>query len=174
MPRRTFWLVAGVAVGTGSTLWAERKVRQTWEQAAARLQPDAIVIEVGRSARQVAGSAGGRLREALTSGRSEMLRREEELWAELASQAGVESEFPIARNPTGRLSMSGRPTPAASLTPAASVAPVASLPSPSSPAPARVPRPRRSPTALRASLTRPLMRARLRPRREKSPSYLGN
>jgi hypothetical protein len=168
VPRRTFWLVAGVAVGTGSTLWAERKVRQTWEQAAARLQPDAIVVEVGRSARQVAGSAGGRLREALTSGRSEMLRREEELWAELASQAGVESEFPIARNPTGRLSMSGRPTPAASLPSSVS------LPSPSSSAPARVALPRRPSTALRASLTRPLMRARLRPRREKSPSYLGN
>jgi hypothetical protein len=162
VPRRTFWLVAGVAVGTGSTLWAERKVRQTWEQAAARLQPDAIVVEVGRSARQVAGSAGGRLREAVTSGRSEMLRREEELWAELANQAGVESEFPIARNPTGRLSMSGRPTP------------VASLPSPSSPAPSRVPLPRRSSTSLRASLSRPLMRDRLRPRREKSPSHLGN
>jgi hypothetical protein len=168
VPRRTFWLVAGVAVGTGSTLWAERKVRQTWEQAAARLQPDAIVVEVGRSARQVAGNAGGRLREAVTSGRSEMLRREEELWAELASQAGVESEFPIARNPTGRLSMSARPTSPASLSSAAS------LPPPSSPAPARLPRPLRSSAPLRASLARPLLRARLRPRREKSPSHLGN
>ncbi len=163
--------MAGVAVGTGSTLWAERKVRQTWEQAAARLQPDAIVVEVGRSARQAAGSAGGRLREAVTSGRSEMLRREEELWAELASQAGVESEFPIARNPTGRLSMSGRPT---VLTPATSLTPAASLPSPSSPAPARLSRPLRFSTPLRASLTRPVLRARLRPRREKSPSHLGN
>jgi hypothetical protein len=168
VPRRTFWLVAGVAVGTGSTLWAERKVRRTWEQTAARLQPDAIVVEVGRSARQAAGSAGGRLRDAVTSGRSEMLRREEELWAELASQAGVESEFPIARNPTGRLSMSARPTSAVSWTSAAS------LSSPSSPTPARAPRSPRSSTPLRASLTRPLMRARLRPRREKSPSHLGN
>jgi hypothetical protein len=97
-----------------------------------------------------------------------MLNREEELWAELASQAGVESEFPIARNPTGRLSMAGRPISAASLNSAAS------LPSPSSPAPSRVPLPRRSSTSLRASLTRPLTRARLGPRREKSPSHLGN
>jgi hypothetical protein len=168
VPRRTFWLVAGVAVGTGSTLWAERKVRQTWEQAAARLQPDAIVIEVGRSARQVVGSAGGRLRQAVTSGRSEMLRREEELWSELASQAGVESEFPIARNPTGRSSIAARSTPAPSLTS------VGSLPSPSTRAPARVALPRQSQTPLRPSLARPLMRARLRPRREKSPSHLGN
>ena len=65
---------------------------------------------MGRSARQAAGSAGDRVREAVTSGRDEMQRREEELWAELATQAGVESEVPIARNPTGRLSMSGRPT----------------------------------------------------------------
>ncbi len=86
MPKRTFWLVAGVALGAGSSLWAERKVRRTVEQAAARLQPDALVVEVGRSARQVAGSAGGRVREAVSTGRDEMLRREEELWAELAAQ----------------------------------------------------------------------------------------
>ena len=58
VPKRTFWLVAGAAIGAGSTLWAERKVRRTVQEAAARLQPDALVVEVGRSARQVAGSAG--------------------------------------------------------------------------------------------------------------------
>jgi hypothetical protein len=78
MPKRTFWLVTGVAVGTGSTLWAERKVRRTVQQAAARLQPDALVVEVGRSARQVAESAGDRVREAVWSGRDEMERHEEE------------------------------------------------------------------------------------------------
>ncbi len=86
MPKRTFWLATGVAVGAGSTLWAERKVRRTLHQAAAKLQPDAIVVEVGRSARQVAGSAGDRVRDAVWSGRDEMQRREEELWAELAAQ----------------------------------------------------------------------------------------
>jgi succinyl-CoA synthetase alpha subunit len=90
MAKRTFWLVTGVAIGTGSTLWAERKVRRTVQQAAARLQPDALVVEVGRSARQVAGSAGDRVREAVWSGRDEMERHEEELWAELASR-GVET-----------------------------------------------------------------------------------
>jgi len=98
MPKRTFWLMTGVAVGAGSTLWAERKVRQTLQQTAARLQPDALVVEVGRSARQVAGNAGDRVRDAVSSGRDEMLRREEELWAELAAQ-GVEPERPILVSP---------------------------------------------------------------------------
>jgi hypothetical protein len=86
VPKRTFWLVTGAAIGAGSSLWAERRVRRTVQQAAARLQPDALVVEVGRSARQVAGSAGGRVRDAVVSGRDEMLRREEELWADLAAE----------------------------------------------------------------------------------------
>ena len=44
------------------------------QQAAARLQPDALVVEVGRSARQAAGSAGDRVRDAVSSGRDEMQR----------------------------------------------------------------------------------------------------
>jgi hypothetical protein len=95
MAKRTFWLVTGVAIGAGSSLWAERKVRQSVQQAAARLQPDAIVVEVGRSARQVAGTAGGRVRDAVSTGRDEMQRREEELWAELAAQ-GVEPPPAVA------------------------------------------------------------------------------
>ena len=112
MPKRTFWLATGVAVGAGSTLWAERKVRRTLQQAAARLQPDAIVVEVGRSARQVAGSAGDRVRDAVWSGRDEMQRREEELWAELAAQgSGPEPPLrpPSDRFPSDRTS-SDRPS----------------------------------------------------------------
>jgi hypothetical protein len=88
MPKRTIWLVTGLAVGATSTLWAERKVRRSLEQAAAKLRPDAIVVEVGRSARGVAETAGDRVRDAVSSGRDEMLRREEELWVELAD-AGI-------------------------------------------------------------------------------------
>ena len=94
MPKRTFWLVTGAALGAGSSLWAERRVRRTVQQAAARLQPDALVVEVGRSARQVAGGAGDRLRDALSSGREEMMRREEELWSDLAAQ-GVASDLAV-------------------------------------------------------------------------------
>jgi succinyl-CoA synthetase alpha subunit len=97
MPKRTFWLVTGAAVGAGSSLWAERKVRRTVQQAAAKLQPDALVVEVGKSARQVAGSAADRVRDAVSTGRDEMQRREEELWAELAAQ-GVETMPPMAES----------------------------------------------------------------------------
>lgn len=84
------WLVTGVAIGAGSSLWVERRVRRTVQQAAAKLQPDALVLEVGRSARQVAGSAGHRVRDAFSSGRDEMARHEEELWAGLADR-GVDT-----------------------------------------------------------------------------------
>jgi hypothetical protein len=85
------WLATGVAIGAGSSLWVERRVRRTVQQAAAKLQPDALVLEVGRSARQVAGSAGNRVRDAFSSGRDEMERHEEELWAELAHR-GVDTD----------------------------------------------------------------------------------
>jgi hypothetical protein len=54
---------------------------------------------VGRSARQVAGTAGSRVRDAVSTGRDEMLRREEELWAGLASQ-GVEQVPPPSPSTT--------------------------------------------------------------------------
>lgn len=96
MPKRTFWLVAGVAIGASSSMWAERRVRRTLEEAAARLQPDALVVTATRSARQaatVAGrsaragarTAGERLRHAAVEGRSEMQRHEEQLWSDLDS-----------------------------------------------------------------------------------------
>jgi hypothetical protein len=162
MPRRTFWLVTGVAFGAGSTLWAEKKVRHTWEQAAARLQPDALAVEVGRTARQAAGTAGGRLRDAVTSGRSEMLRREEELWSELAAQGGVESDLPIARHP-----MSGYSTAAGHLHRRS--APIGARPAPALPLPPAT----AATTPPRAPGSRRPKKVRLRPRREKSPSYLG-
>ena len=68
MPKRTFWLITGAAVGAGSSLWVERRVRRTVQEAAARLQPDALVAEVGRSARQAAEVAGARMRDAVSVG----------------------------------------------------------------------------------------------------------
>jgi hypothetical protein len=91
MPKRTFWLSAGVALGAGSTLWAERRVRRTIEQTAARLAPDALVAEVGRTARHVAESAGDRVRDAYSEGRDEMHRREEQLWSNLADRGVAQS-----------------------------------------------------------------------------------
>jgi hypothetical protein len=91
MPKRTMWLTAGVALGAGSTLWAERRVRRAIEQTAAKLAPDALVAEVGRTARHVAESTGDRFRDAYNEGRDEMYRREEELWSDLATRGVVPS-----------------------------------------------------------------------------------
>jgi hypothetical protein len=85
--RRAFWLATGVVAGAASSLYAERKFRRTLEVASARLQPDALVAEVGRTARQAAVSTGGRVRDAVATGRHEMRRREEEIWAGLATTA---------------------------------------------------------------------------------------
>jgi hypothetical protein len=99
MPRRTFWLVAGVAIGAGSSLWMEHKVRRTVNQAVARLAPDALVAEVGRSARGAAANAGDRFRDAFSTGRSEMERREEELWADLAERGTLGASAPQPTEP---------------------------------------------------------------------------
>jgi hypothetical protein len=83
--RRSVWLVTGVVAGAASSLYAERRLKRTLEAASARLAPDALVTEVGRSARQAARSTGGRVREAVATGRNAMQRREDELWADLAA-----------------------------------------------------------------------------------------
>jgi len=87
--RRSVWLVTGVVTGAASSLYAERKLRRTVEAASARLQPDALVAEVGRSARQAASDAGERVRGAVASGREEKRRREAELWSELDPSVGA-------------------------------------------------------------------------------------
>jgi hypothetical protein len=100
VPKRTFWLVTGVALGAGSSVWAERRVRRTLQEAAARLEPDALVMTAGRQARQAASragrgarrgavAAGGRFREAVVVGRGAMQRREEELWTDLSTGRGA-------------------------------------------------------------------------------------
>ena len=90
MARRTVWLVTGVVAGAASSLYAERKLKQTLEAASARLAPESLVGEVGRTARKAARSTGGRVRAAVATGRSEMQRREDELWAVLAASGAVD------------------------------------------------------------------------------------
>lgn len=89
MARRSVWLVTGAVAGAASSLYAERRLRRTLEAASARLQPDALAGEVGRTARRAARSTGGRVRDALTTGRATMHRREEELWADLAASGAA-------------------------------------------------------------------------------------
>ena len=95
MARRTVWLVTGVVAGAASSLYAERKLRRTLEAAQARMQPDALVVEVGRTARQAATSTGDRVREAVATARLEKRRREVELWAELGTTGDEPVPSPI-------------------------------------------------------------------------------
>ncbi len=100
MARRSVWLVTGVVAGAASSLYAERKLRRTVEAASARLQPDALAAEVGRTARHAVSSTGGRVRDAVASGRQEKRRREAELWADLHPMAGpVPAEGTSGRPP---------------------------------------------------------------------------
>jgi len=100
--RRSVWLVTGVVAGAASSLYAERKLRRTVEAASARLQPDALAAEVGRTARQAVSSTGGRVRDAVASGRQEKQRREAELWAELhPTGEGTAGDGANYRSPTG-------------------------------------------------------------------------
>ena len=158
MPKRTFWLTAGVALGAGSTLWAERRVRRTIEQTAAKLSPDALVAEVGRTARHVAESAGDRFRDAYSEGRDQMHRHEEQLWSGLAER-GI------------TLSTDGLPAVAGSSSAVGPSSAVTSQAADASSIPAA-----RSDDSTRAARRRASRTARRRTaaRRAKSPSHLGN
>lgn len=99
IPKRVFWLVTGAAVGAGSSLWAERRVRRTVQQAVARLQPDALVSELGNSALHLAGAATERLRDSVTVGRIEMHQFEDQLWEELAGRGIAPGRLPMTPPP---------------------------------------------------------------------------
>jgi hypothetical protein len=89
IPNRPFWLAMGAAIGAGSSLWIERRIRRTVHEAARRLQPDALAVEIGRSAKQIAGSTSERVRSAVSVGRDEMRQHEEELWEDLSVRRGI-------------------------------------------------------------------------------------
>ncbi len=82
--RRPLWLGAGVALGVGGTLWAERRVRRTVRRATDRLTPQYATTR----ARARAAELGDRVRGALAEGRSARDRREAELWGDLDPPGG--------------------------------------------------------------------------------------
>ena len=119
MARRSVWLLTGVVAGAASSLYAERKLKRSLEAASARLQPDALVAEVGRSARQAASTTGGRVRAAVASAREEKQRREDELWAELsttedAAPGDVPGDGAATGEPSGAPDATSQPGPHAS------------------------------------------------------------
>jgi hypothetical protein len=167
MPKRTFWLTAGVALGAGSTLWAERRVRRTIEETAAKLAPDALVAEVGRTARHVAASTGDRFRDAYSEGRDQMHRREEELWSDLSNRGVALPADGTAVMPAASVS---------DVTEATSGQPTRTDDSTRSARATRATRAMRAARAARAAQRRTTRVARRRTaeRSAKSPSHLGN
>jgi hypothetical protein len=103
---RPLWLAAGVAVGVGGTLWAERRVRRAVD----RLTPESVAAGAGRSVRRL----GDRVQAAVAAGREARDRREEELWADLGGRPPEPPPVPAGRAVDGRprpLHAGGRATP---------------------------------------------------------------
>ena len=71
MLKRLRWLVAGAAVGFGSSVWAQRKVREV----AARYSPSGLAGDAATKARSLPSD----VRAAVREGRATMRAREAEL-----------------------------------------------------------------------------------------------
>lgn len=98
MVKRPMWLAAGLVIGAGGTLWAERRVRAGARRLMDRLSPEHVTAGSWGTARKL----GGRVREAVDAGRAERGRREEELWQELGARLGPPADRSPLRPPGGR------------------------------------------------------------------------
>ena len=79
MFKRLFWLTVGVIVGLGSSIWAQRRVRQ----AVNRLAPEQVRRQVSWSARTLLDD----VRAAAAEGRTAMRDREASLRADLTPRS---------------------------------------------------------------------------------------
>jgi len=84
--KRPMWMGAGVILGVGGTLWAERRVRRGVQQVVAKVSPDSVAAGARDSARQL----GERMRAAVDAGRKERARREQELWEQIEGRTTLE------------------------------------------------------------------------------------
>lgn len=88
--RRPLWLAAGMAVGVGGTLWAEQRVRRQVR----RLSDAVAPTRLAAGARAAAQGTGARVRNAVEAGRDEKVRRQAELWRDLALEAAGDDVSP--------------------------------------------------------------------------------
>jgi hypothetical protein len=102
--KRPVWLVAGVALGVGGTLWAEQRVRRAARKAVERFTPE----HVAAGARQSVREAGDRLRSAVDAGREARAEREAELWDELEARAAPASRTTSTHRRSTRASVLAR------------------------------------------------------------------
>ncbi len=81
MPKRTVWFVTGTAVGLGSSLYVQRRVRIAVE----RYVPEKVQERVAEQARRVAPA----VRDAVAEGREAMKLREAEMRAEVTERVSA-------------------------------------------------------------------------------------
>lgn len=80
MFKRLLWLVTGMILGTGQTLWLMRRVRRTID----RVRPDRMGVTLGDGL----SSLGRDVRSAVAEGRVAMHEREAQLRAKLVGRQG--------------------------------------------------------------------------------------
>jgi len=78
MFKRATWFATGAAVGLGSSIWVQRRVRQ----AARHYTPDAVQQRATDAVRRV----GPTVRDAVSEGRAAMHAREAEMRADVAAR----------------------------------------------------------------------------------------
>jgi hypothetical protein len=98
---RPAWLVAGVALGVGGTIWLEARVKRQVHQTVQRILPESLAEQARASVRQM----GARVQHAVHEGREERDRREHELRRDLGVPGAVRN--PGARNGSARGAMLG-------------------------------------------------------------------
>jgi len=81
--RRGSWLVAGMAVGAGGTLWARRRI----EELSKRMRSKEAAADLARLAGRGARAGASRFHGALSDGRRSARVEEERLWQELELRA---------------------------------------------------------------------------------------
>jgi hypothetical protein len=72
MMRRALWLGAGVALGTGGTLWGRRRLVRVGR----RLRPDRMAVELAGGVEDRLRGVAGTVRDAVETGRADARRRE--------------------------------------------------------------------------------------------------
>jgi hypothetical protein len=76
------WLAAGAALGVGGTVWTRRRL----DRLSKRVRPTAVATELASMVERTRQGATDRVRDALDTGRSEALRRQDDLWNDLAAR----------------------------------------------------------------------------------------
>ncbi|HUI04494.1 MAG TPA: hypothetical protein VLZ77_13205 [Acidimicrobiales bacterium] len=80
--RRPVWLAAGAALGAGGTVWARRRL----DRLSRRMRPGSVGTEIASMVDRTRRGASHRVRDALSAGRADAQRRQDELWHQLSAR----------------------------------------------------------------------------------------